>query len=127
MAITGVLLAAVCVGLGVVMAVAFFEDPGGGVAGAMIFTLTACFLLAGGTYVGYAFVRAAVRMKDSTEPNQRRTLTSSVVWLVSAVSFWLLPMPDFSLALRVFVCVCLVVVGFAGLAQDLEPPRRKRR
>jgi hypothetical protein len=128
MAVTGVLLAAVCVLLGVLGAtVLFSSDTEGKLAGTFVLAITVALLLVGGTYAGYAFVRSAIRMKATTEPNPERSIRGSVAWVAVVVSFWLLPMPGISLVERIFFCVVVVVLGFVGIARDLEPPRRNRR
>jgi hypothetical protein len=128
MAITGVLLATVCLVLGA-GATRFLvgHADGGNLAGTIVLGVTAAFLLAGGTFLGYAFVRAAIRMKATTEMNPRRSIRSSVAGLVLTAGFWLLPMPGISLAERIFVCLALIVIVLADMAMELEPPRRKRR
>jgi len=75
MAITGVLLASVCLVLGAA-ATRFLvgHADGGHLAGTIVLGVTATFLLAGGTFLGYAFVRAAIRMKATTERNPRLAL-----------------------------------------------------
>ena len=75
--------------------------------------------------MGYAFIRAAIRMGAAPEPDPRRivrhTLASFVAPLVFGIAF--LPVP---LALRTFMSIGLLIVVIAGLARDLEPPRQKR-
>jgi hypothetical protein len=128
MAVTGVLLAAVCLVLGVLGAtVLFSSDTDGKLAGTIVLASTVAFLLVGGTYAGYAFVRSAIRMKATTEPNPGRSIRSSIAAVAVLVSFWLLPMPGTSLVERIFVCFVLVVLGFVAIARDLEPSRRNRR
>jgi hypothetical protein len=54
-----------------------FRDAGGGqVAGAIVLGVTAAFLLAGGIFLGYAFVRAAISMTATAKTTPALLLRS---------------------------------------------------
>jgi hypothetical protein len=130
MAVAGVLLAALCLVLGAMAASTLFDPPeGASVGGYISVGLASVLLLGGGVWVGYAFVRAAVRMKPKSGLNDGKVVREWLWWYVFAASSVLF-MPafgiDMSLGVRIIICMGLLVAGFARLAHDREPPRRKR-
>jgi hypothetical protein len=102
-------------------------DPaeGAGLFGFVVGGLTAAFLIGGGSYVGYAFIRSAVRMKRIKGQDGRNVVRPTlIVFALSLINLLVMPFP---LPLRIFMCIGMLVIVVAHLARELEPPRRDPR
>jgi amino acid transporter len=125
-AITGALVAALCVALGVLLSITLLDPAeGAGLFGFVVGGLTAAFLIGGGSYLGYAFIRSAVRMKRIKGQDGRNVVRPTlIVFALSLINLLVMPFP---LPLRIFMCIGMLVIVVAHLARELEPPRRDPR
>ena len=125
MVLVGLAVAGLCVVAAVAGIDVLVKHGGRGNAiGSIVVGATIAVLCAGGTYVGYAFVRAGIRIGRLQHPEERHVVRQSAIWIVLIATLGAtLPLPIFE---KVLFGIVLDIVGLAALAEDLEPTRTER-